>query len=81
MIGNYTRCPNCNGVYPYHNNPCDGGNSSFWTVPPQFMPKPADEEGCKAVPTLTEGDVRRIVREEMEKLARHITRKNLEDRP
>lgn len=52
-IGGFIRCPNCEGVLPYHTSSCSGA------TPLPYQPPPA---------TLTEADVRRIVREELRML-------------
>ncbi len=63
------RCPNCNGVYPYHNAPCSGG---YYTIPPsmqfyRYQPADRSDSGCRPLKQLTEEDVRRIVREELDR--------------
>lgn len=74
----HIRCPNCNGVHPYHNLPCNGGLQArpctlsplpYLSPPPHFYPPLPDDKnpGCEPLKQLTETDVRRIVREELAK--------------
>lgn len=59
-------CPNCQGVAGYHNFPCQG----MFPPAPIYPYQPADKSdqtGCRPVVPLTETDVRRIVREELER--------------
>lgn len=64
------RCPNCDGVFPYHNLPCNGGASGQPLYQYTYAPPKQDEEGCRPIKPLTEEDVRRIVREELAALSR-----------
>lgn len=63
-------CPNCGGVFPYHNLPCNGGVSSPPLYQFPYAPPKQDEEGCRPLKQLTEDDVRRIVREELAAMSR-----------
>lgn len=66
---NSVRCPNCNGVFPYHNLPCDGASLTGGWYRPAYSSPPQDGAHCVPLTPLTEADVRRIFREE---LARHF---------
>ena len=58
-------CPNCGGVFPCHNYPCNGG-SPVWPTWPAYAPMPKEPDDRRYGP-LTEADVRRSVREELAK--------------
>lgn len=57
-IGDNARCPNCNGVAPYHNLPCSGAYG--WSMPP--LPAPF---GHAPAPVMDAHQVRLIVGEEL----------------
>jgi hypothetical protein len=55
------RCPNCNGVLPYHNDPCRGMQPF-----PTYAPNPPGERpGPMPIQYVTADEVRKIVREEI----------------
>lgn len=65
-FGIHADCPNCGGRGGYHNWPCSG--SFPYMPPPVYAPHPPGEwTGATPAKFVTEDDVRRIVREELER--------------